>query len=85
MRQYGDWLAANYYYIAMPCGSGHTAEYVGQQVKALRIAKGWTRYRLAQVAGLRETHVSRIEDGAYNIRVDILKRLSDALGEKIDY
>lgn len=57
-----------------------TSERIGVEVQEAREAKGWTIYRLSQESGLQETHLRRIEEGRYNLRVDVAERAAKALG-----
>ena len=53
----------------------------GENVRAARLAKGWTQERLAQETGLATVQVSRIERGVREVRLTTLLRLSRALAE----
>lgn len=53
---------------------------VGILVRQAREARGWSRYELAKQSGLGETHVAKIEEGAYSVRVDIFNKLCKTLG-----
>lgn len=52
----------------------------GENVRAARLAKGWTQERLAQETGLATVQVSRIERGVREVRLTTLLRLLKALG-----
>jgi transcriptional regulator with XRE-family HTH domain len=51
----------------------------GKNVKAARLAKGWTQERLAHETGLATVQVSRIERGVREVRLTTLTRLLKAL------
>jgi transcriptional regulator with XRE-family HTH domain len=51
----------------------------GQNVRAARLAKGWTQEELSGKSGLAVVQVSRIERGAREIRLTTLLRLLTAL------
>jgi len=54
-------------------------ERFGQNVRSLRLARGWTQEDLAHEAGLAPVQVSRIERGKREIRLTTLLRLVNAL------
>ena len=58
-------------------------EKIGQQVAALRNKRGLTTRQLADMCGISYTNVGKIERGAYNVSVDILGRVCEALGAGI--
>ncbi|MGE0065784.1 MAG: helix-turn-helix domain-containing protein [Solirubrobacterales bacterium] len=51
----------------------------GENVRAARLAKGWTQERLAQETGLATVQISRIERGVREVRLTTLLRLVEAL------
>ena len=53
---------------------------IGERLKALRKARGLSKNRLAQLAGISQTHISDIEAGKKNPTVETLRRICDALG-----
>jgi transcriptional regulator with XRE-family HTH domain len=60
---------------------------VGERIKSLRETKpGLTQERLAAAAGVRQSHISRIESGDIkNVRGDLLAKIAQALGVSTDY
>jgi transcriptional regulator with XRE-family HTH domain len=50
----------------------------GENVRAARVARGWTQEELAHRTGLASVQVSRIERGAREIRLGTLLRLATA-------
>jgi HTH-type transcriptional regulator/antitoxin HipB len=54
-------------------------EQFGQNVRAARMARGWTQEELAHESGLAPVQVSRIERGVREIRLTTLVRLLAAL------
>jgi transcriptional regulator with XRE-family HTH domain len=60
---------------------------VGERIKSIRETKpGFTQERLAAAAGVRQSHISRIESGDIkNVRGDILAKIAQALGVSTDY
>ena len=53
--------------------------WVAREIKALREAKGWTRYQISKHSGVQEISIKRIEEGA-GLRLDTLDKLLDAMG-----
>jgi len=54
--------------------------YVGDRIKQLREQAGFTQNRLAEWAGISQTHLRRVELGQSGITVDHLQLVCDALG-----
>lgn len=52
-------------------------------IKQAREERGWTRYKLASLAHIQETHLAKIEEGEYCVRIDIVNRLAIALGIEV--
>ena len=58
--------------------------FVGQKIKALRQAKGWSQYRLAKVTGIPQPMISAWESGKQNPSAKYLAKLSAAFGVPVD-
>lgn len=56
---------------------------IGQIVERLRLEKGWTQAQLAEKIGSSQSAIHRIEKGRQNISLELVKKLSDALGGQI--
>jgi len=56
------------------------AKALGQRVRTLRTAKGWSQEQLAEEAGMHRTYVWGIEQGTRNPSLRHLTRVADALG-----
>ena len=52
---------------------------VGARLRELRLAKGLTQEALGHAAHLERAYVSGVERGVFNVSVDALGRLADAL------
>lgn len=58
-------------------------EEIGRQVAELRSKRGMTTRQLAELCGVNYTNIGKIERGAYNVSVDILGRVCEALGARL--
>ena len=56
---------------------------IGRQVAELRAKRGLTTRQLAELCGVHFSNVGKIEHGAYNVSVDILGRVCEALGARL--
>ena len=57
----------------------------GKRVKLARKKAGYTQSQLAELIDVSVNHISAIERGIYETRVDTLKGIADALGTTTDY
>ena len=53
---------------------------IGQQFKAKREEQGWTTAQVAVMADVKERTVEKIEDGVFNIPIDVLAKVAEGLG-----
>jgi transcriptional regulator with XRE-family HTH domain len=51
----------------------------GKQVRALRLAKGYSQETFADAAGLHRTYIGSVERGEQNISIDNIAKLAKAL------
>lgn len=58
-------------------------EQIGQRIAQLRKEKGLTILELSEITGLDNSNIGKIEKGKYNVGIDILGRIADALGVEI--
>ncbi|MBR3328937.1 UDP-N-acetylglucosamine 1-carboxyvinyltransferase [Candidatus Saccharibacteria bacterium] len=56
---------------------------IGEIVERMRLEKGWTQEELAKVVGSSQSAIHRIEKGGQNVSLEMVKRLSEALGNQI--
>jgi transcriptional regulator with XRE-family HTH domain len=56
---------------------------VGENLRALRLKKGWSQDVFADHSGLHRAQVGAIERGERNVTLQTLKILADTLGVKI--
>jgi len=60
-------------------------ERIGNRIREIRMKKGLTAEQLAQMIGLRQQSMSRIEIGKFSTGIDILGKIADALNCEIDF
>ena len=60
-------------------------EKIGQRIKEIRTEKGISTYRLAELTGLKQPNIVRIESGKYSTGIDILSNIAAALDCEIDF
>lgn len=56
---------------------------IGSELAALRKKRGLTTRQLAELCGLDNSNISKIENGRYNVGIDILNRLCEAMNADI--
>lgn len=59
-------------------------EIIGQQIAKIRNEKGITQEQLSELTGLNRANISKIETGRYNASIDIIGKIADALGCRIE-
>jgi transcriptional regulator with XRE-family HTH domain len=52
---------------------------IGDNVKGYRKRAGWTQVQLSVRAGINSEHLSRLENGSENMKVETLQKLADEL------
>ena len=57
---------------------------IGQRIAELRKEKGMTQAQLAEQACVLQPNIARIENGRYGITIDVLARIAQALGKRIE-
>ena len=60
-------------------------ERIGKRIAQLRMEAGISQYKLAELTGLAPANIARIETGKYSTGVDLLSKIGDALGYKLDF
>ncbi len=56
---------------------------IGETIEQMRTEKGWTQGELAEKVGTSQSAIHRIEKGGQNISLEMVKKLSEALGNQI--
>lgn len=59
-------------------------ESLGKRIAEERAKLALSQTALAQMVGITQEHLSRIENGRYMPRVDIVKKMADVFGCKVD-
>lgn len=58
-------------------------EVIGETIEQMRQEKGWTQGDLAKAVGSSQSAIHRIEKGGQNVSLEMIKKLSEALGNQI--
>ena len=56
---------------------------IGAEIRAYRTARGLTTRQLGEMCCLAHSHIVRIENGKYNLRIDTLEAIARALGVEL--
>lgn len=56
---------------------------MGESIRAMRTAQGWTPKQLAEIAGITVANVRSIEAGKYAVNIDVLNKIAGALGAEL--
>jgi len=58
---------------------------VGKAIKQARVDKGMTMRELASKIGVQSTNsISRYESGRYNLSLDLIERIANGIGVKVE-
>lgn len=58
-------------------------EYIGKRIAEIRQAKGLSIRQLADACGVNFANIYKIENGKYNVSIDILNKICKALGVEL--
>ena len=86
IRELSEWLA--YFHADLVSGDeeevkGLNRLRIGRQIRLARIGKNLTVRQLAELSGVPFQNITKIENGKYNVSIDILNKICRALGLKI--
>ena len=56
---------------------------IGKRLKEIRTEQGWSQEQVALMAEVTERTVEKVEQGAFNVPLDVLATLSDVLGYEL--
>lgn len=76
------WLADNHYEIVFntpTIAKETTRKVIGEQLREIREMQGYSLRELAKITGIAHNHIGRIEQGKYNVTLDTLAVICDAL------
>lgn len=62
----------------------NTPRPIYERIKQLRQERGITQTQLAEMIGIKQPSLARIESGRHTIRLDILERICEALGVSLN-
>lgn len=57
---------------------------IGRQLAGLRREGGMTQKEVAELAGIRQEHLSRIEAGRYAVTLETVQAIAAALGASVE-
>ena len=57
---------------------------IGERIKKIRMARGISTYTLAQITGLSQSSISKLENGKRKADNIILEKIADVLNVSID-
>lgn len=60
-------------------------EEIGSELQTLRVQKGLTVRELGEMCDMQHSSIVKIENGRYNVSVDILGKVADALGYRLTF
>lgn len=58
---------------------------MGQELKAIREEQGWSTEQVALMADVKESTVEKVEQGAFNVPLDVLVKLANVLGYELTF
>ena len=60
-------------------------EEIGSELQTIRVQRGMSQRELAEASGVHYSNIAKIEMGRYNVSVDILGKVADALGMRLTF
>lgn len=60
-------------------------ERIGKRIAEIRKSKRLSQVKLAELTDIAPGNIARIETGRYSTGIDILSKIADALGYKLDF
>ena len=58
---------------------------IGNIIQVLRVQQGLTVEELGQKAGVSSSLLERVEFGKFNVRLDVLSSIAEALGYEVNF
>ena len=56
---------------------------MGEIIRTMRTAQGWTQKQLAEIAGITAANVRSIEAGKYAVNIDVLNKIAGVLNAEL--
>ena len=56
---------------------------VGRRLQGRREGEGWSREQVAEMSGLTVDTIRKVEEGAFNVPLDVLQKIADIYGCEI--
>ncbi|MFM9277993.1 helix-turn-helix domain-containing protein [Paenibacillus jiagnxiensis] len=60
-----------------------TLKRIGRRIRAFRKLKGLTQEQLAELVGTNFSYIGKIERGEYNVKIQTLEKIANALGVRL--
>ena len=60
-------------------------ERIGKRIAEIRKSKGLSQAKLAELTDIAPGNIARIETGRYSTGIDLLSKIADAVGYKLDF
>lgn len=60
-------------------------ERIGKRIAEIRKSKGLSQAKFAELTDIAPGNIARIETGRYSTGIDLLSKIADALGYKLDF
>ena len=60
-------------------------ERIRKRIAEIRKSKGLSQAKLAELTDIAPGNIARIETGRYSTGIDLLSKIADALGYKLDF
>lgn len=57
---------------------------IGNRLREIREAQGLTTTQLGGMCGLTQSTISKVENGKWSVSLDILSKISEALGARVE-
>lgn len=57
---------------------------IGSRISAIRVEKGLTQLELAELAGMKQPSIARVEAGRFDTKIDTIGKIADLLDCRID-
>lgn len=80
------WFARRNLLMPFGCGThkNDDRKRIGQRIREIREEKKLEAKHLALMTGITPANISRIEQGKHSVGIDILSKIADALGYKVE-